>query len=289
MKNILIFGPTSSGKTSLSISLAKKINAEIINIDSRLFYQGMDIGTAKPSVDEMQNIPHHLIDFSEPDSQVTAGEWLKKFERVFKNIKKRNKNTILVGGTGFYVRILLEGWDLGSLPPNQKRRKELLDLEKDEPGHIYDLLKKMNFEKSKKINKKDFPRLVRAIEVEESGFFPQKKSRIDFLTFYLAVSKEYLDKRIFLRTEKMMEDGLETEARSLWRRYPESSILGKTIGYAEFSPEKSIDNPFERIKQNTIHLAKKQRTWARGLPLDFEIDGRLELEKQVEFTLRTIG
>jgi len=289
LKNILIFGPTSSGKTSLSISLAKKINAEIINIDSRLFYQGMDIGTAKPSVDEMQNIPHHLIDFSEPDVQVTAGEWLKKFERVFENIKKRNKNIILVGGTGFYVRILLEGWDLGSLPPNQKRRKELLDLEKDEPGHIYDLLKKMNFEKSKKINKKDFPRLVRAIEVEESGFFPQKKSRIDFLTFYLAVSKEYLDKRIFLRTEKMMEDGLETEARSLWRRYPESSILGKTIGYAEFSPEKSIDNPFERIKQNTIHLAKKQRTWARGLPLDFEIDGRLELEKQVEFTLRTIG
>lgn len=288
MKNILIFGPTSSGKTSLSISLAKKINAEIINIDSRLFYQGMDIGTAKPSVDEMQNIPHHLIDFSEPDNQVTAGEWLKKFERVFKNIKKRNKNTILVGGTGFYVRILLEGWDLGALPPNEKRRKELLDLEKDKPGYIYDLLKKMNFEKSKKINKKDFPRLVRAVEVEESGFFPQKKSRIDFLTFYLTLSKEYLDKRIFLRTKKMMEDGLEIEARSLWTRYPESSILGKTIGYAEFSPEKRFDDPFEKIKQNTIHLAKKQRTWARGLPLDFEIDGRLELKKQVELALRTI-
>lgn len=289
MKNILIFGPTSSGKTSLSVSLAKKINAEIINIDSRLFYKGMDIGTAKPSVKEMENVPHHLIDFSEPDKQVTAGEWLRKFERVFKGIKKRNKSTILVGGTGFYVRILLEGWDLGSLPPNEKRRKELLDLEKNEPGYIYCLLKKMNFEKSKKINKKDFPRLVRAIEVEESGFFPEKKSRIDFLTFYLAIPKEHLDKRIFIRTKKMMKKGLETEASSLWRRYPESSILGKTIGYSEFSPEKTSGDPFEKIKQNTIRLAKKQRTWARGLPLDFEIDGRLELKKQVEIILRIIG
>ena len=288
MKNILIFGPTSSGKTLLSVSLAKKINAEIINIDSRLFYKGMNIGTAKPSVEEMQNIPHHLIDFSEADRQVTAGDWLRKFEKILKSIKKRNKNSILVGGTGFYVRILLEGWDLGALPPNEKRRTELLGLEEREPGYLYNFLKKMNFEKSKKINKKDFPRLIRAIEIEESGYFPQKTSPMKFSTFYLAVSKEHLDKRISLRAKKMLKDGLEDEAKFLWSKYPESSILGKTIGYAEFSPGGKIDDPIEKIKQNTIKLAKKQRTWARGLSLDFEIDGRLELKKQVEFVLRSV-
>tara|TARA_B100000029_G_scaffold515914_1_gene625503 strand:+ start:1658 stop:2533 length:876 start_codon:yes stop_codon:yes gene_type:complete len=290
LKNILIFGATSSGKTSLSISLAKRIDAEIINLDSRLFYKGMNIGTAKPSEKEMQNIPHHLIDFSNPGKQVTAGEWHKRFQDVFEMLQKKKKNIILVGGTGFYARILLEGWDLGELPPDEKRRKELLDFEKNRPGYIYNLLKEMNFEKSKMINERDFPRLIRAIEIEESGpdSFPGSKDPIKLSTFYLDVEKENLDQRIFKRTNEMLRNGLEEEARFLWKKYPESSILSKTIGYAEFSPSKKHEEAFEEINQNTIRLAKKQRTWARGLSLDFEINGSLNLQKQVEFILRKV-
>jgi len=287
LKKILLFGPTASGKTSLSILLAKKIDAEIINIDSRLFYRGMDIGTAKPSKSEMDNIPHHLIDISDPDIQFTAGEWLKAFEKIFNSLKQKKRNIILVGGTGFYVRILTEGWDLGTVSPNQDKRKKLLDLEKSKPGYIFNLLKRIDFESSEKINENDLPRLIRAIEISESGLPVGQKERIDFVSFYLDTPKEILDKRIEERSVMMFEKGLEKEFKKLAKKYGKSSILAKTIGYAEFFDSEDLNSVSEQIKINTRRLAKKQRTWGRGLSLDFKIDGRMSLEKQIEFIIES--
>ncbi len=289
LKNILLFGPTASGKTSLSILLAKKIDAEIINIDSRLFYRGMDIGTAKPLKSEMDNIPHHLIDIADPDIQFTAGDWLKAFEKIFNSLKQKKRNIILVGGTGFYVRILTEGWDLGAVSPNQSKRKELLDLEKSEPGYIFNLLKRIDFESSKRIDENDLPRLIRAIEISKSGSPVGQKEKIDFVSFYLDTPKGMLNKRIEERSAMMFKQGLAKEFKNLVKKYGKSSILTKTIGYAEFFDFEDLDSVFEQIKINTRRLAKKQRTWGRGLSLDFKIDGKMSLEKQIEFIIESLA
>ena len=289
LKKILLFGPTASGKTSLSILLAKKIDAEIINIDSRLFYRGMNIGTAKPSKIEMDNIPHHLIDIADPDVQFTAGEWLKSFEKIFNSLQRKKRNIILVGGTGFYVRILEEGWDLGAAPPDHIKRKELLDLEKAKPGSIFSLLKKVDFKSSEKINQNDLPRLIRAIEISKSGLPVGEKEKIDFTSFYLDIPKDILDRRIEKRTAMMFSKGLEEEFKNLVKKYGKSSILTKTIGYAEFFDSEDLDSVFEKIKTNTRRLAKKQRTWGRGLSLDFKIDGKMSVKKQIEFIIGRIA
>ncbi|MBG98353.1 tRNA (adenosine(37)-N6)-dimethylallyltransferase MiaA [bacterium] len=289
LKKILLFGPTASGKTSLSILLAKKIDAEIINIDSRLFYRGMNIGTAKPSKIEMDNISHHLIDIADPDVQLTAGEWLKSFEKIFNSLQRKKRNIILVGGTGFYVRILEEGWDLGATPPDHIKRKELLDLEKAKPGSIFSLLKKVDFKSSEKINENDLPRLIRAIEISKSGLPVGEKEKIDFTSFYLDTPKDILDRRIEKRTAMMFSKGLEEEFKNLVKKYGKSSILTKTIGYAEFFDSEDLDSVFEKIKTNTRRLAKKQRTWGRGLSLDFKIDGKMSVKKQIEFIIGRIA
>ena len=163
---ILIVGPTAVGKTELAIRLGEKFNGEIISADSRLFYKGMDVGTAKPSKEELARLPHHLIDIVNPDETLSLAVFQQKAQSIISDIHARNKLPFLVGGTGQYVRAVTEGWSPPEVVPNEKMRDELEKL-KEEKGinWLHDKLKSLDEEAASKIDARNYRRTIRALEV----------------------------------------------------------------------------------------------------------------------------
>ena len=278
MKNCLIAitGPTASGKTRLAIELAKKIDAEIISCDSRQIYREFDIATAKPSLEEQENIPHHLFNIISPTETFSASDFNKIAQKKIEEIWSRNKNVIIVGGTGFYFRILLEGLTLTNVQPNEELRSELQKMAETEGKEaVFKILEELDIEASKKIHFNNLDKVIRAIEICKTLNMPMSEAGQEYNPKYNVLwvgldfkNRQKLYDRINLRVDEMLKNGLEEEAKSLFKKYGKIASLMGTIGYQEFEPyfnnEVSYEEMVEKIKQNTRQYAKRQLTGFRA-------------------------
>ena len=274
MKNnkvIAIVGATASGKTAYAVELAQKIDGEIISADSRYVYKGLDIGTAKPGIDERKGIPHYMIDIVEPDFNYSAGLYAKQAKECIKEILSRGKTPIVAGGTGLYIRVLLENYDLPNIEPDYKLRDELAKLSFDE---LYDILYKLDKESAESVARNDKKKLIRYIEVVKLTGLPLSKARgkkdedeFDIEWIGLNFPREELYERINKRVDLMIEEGLIEETKNLLNKYGRIPNIVDTIGYREIisylDGETSLERAKELLKQNTRNYAKRQLTWFR--------------------------
>lgn len=274
MKNnkvIAIVGATASGKTAYAVELAQKIDGEIISADSRYVYKGLDIGTAKPGIDERKGIPHCMIDIVEPDFNYSAGLYAKQAKECIKEILSRGKTPIVAGGTGLYIRVLLENYDLPNIEPDYKLRDELAKLSFDE---LYDILYKLDKESAESVARNDKKKLIRYIEVVKLTGLPLSKARgkkdedeFDIEWIGLNFPREELYERINKRVDLMIDEGLIEETKNLLNKYGRIPNIVDTIGYREIisylDGETSLERAKELLKQNTRNYAKRQLTWFR--------------------------
>lgn len=275
---IAVVGPTASGKTSLSIELAKKLDTEIISADSRQIYKEFDIATAKPSKEEMQGIKHHLMDFVEPVCEFTVADFAEEAEAVMEKLFENGKIPIVAGGTGLYFRILLENYDMPKVAPNKELREELHKLEQAQGVEaLYNMLKEVDPVLASGMHPNNTVKIVRALEVCKTLNMPmsqaqkKKEPKYDVKWFGLGhlngEDRQFLYERTDKRVDLMIAQGLEKEAKKLYEKYGKITSLEKTIGYQEFIEyfENNItyDECVEKIKQNTRRYAKRQLTWFR--------------------------
>lgn len=267
---IAVVGATASGKTSYAIELAKKINGEIISADSRLVYKGMDIGTAKPTIDEMQEIPHYMIDVVEPEYNYSVGLYVKEAKKHITDIISRGKVPIVVGGTGLYFRVLLENYDLPDVKPDYELRKELSSYSYEE---LLEMLTKLDEKAANSVEKNDKKKLIRYIEIIKLAGKPldlvrgvkEKEFNVEWVG--LNFPREILYDRINKRVDLMIEQGLIDETKKLLQKHGRISNITDTIGYKEvlsyLDGELSLDEAKDKLKQNTRNYAKRQLTWFR--------------------------
>jgi tRNA dimethylallyltransferase len=274
---LVIPGPTCVGKTQVSLKLADILNGEIVSFDSRQVYRYMDIGTAKPTKEERDRIRHHLIDLISPDERFTAADYGKESRQIVRQILKRNRTPIAVGGSGLYLRALTQGFFKG--PRADQRIRERLEREAQEFGepHLFDRLKKADPEAAERIHPNDLVRIIRALEVyqltgkpisllQREGDYEPFPAR--FIRIGLNIERGELYQRIDRRVEQMISAGLVDEVKMLKQRgfSPKLKAL-KTVGYQELFSylEGEVDLPtaVENIKLNTRHYAKRQLTWFR--------------------------
>lgn len=269
-KVIAIVGATASGKTAYAVELAKKCNGEIISADSRLVYKGMNIGTAKPTKEEMQNIPHYMIDIVEPNIDYSVGLYAKEAKKCINNIISKGKTPIVVGGTGLYFRILLENYDLPNVKPNYELRNELDKLPYDE---LLKMLQNIDIDAANSLEKNDKKRLIRYIEIVKLTGQPLHLSRgikekeFDIEWIGLNFPREELYDRINRRVDIMIKRGLVDETIDLLQKYGRISNITDTIGYREIisylDKQLTFEDAIDKLKQNTRNYAKRQLTWFR--------------------------
>lgn len=269
-KIIAIVGATASGKTAFSIELAKKIDGEIISADSRLVYKGFDIGTAKPTIEEMDGIPHHLIDIVEPEFDYSAGLYKQEADKKIIEILSRGKTPIITGGTGLYIDILLKNYDLPQIEANKELRTALKELTNEE---LFDMLSKLDQEAAEIINNNDRKKVIRAIEIIKATNKPlaqtrgisEKKYNIEW--FGKNFDRKTLYSRIDKRVDIMVENGLIDETKHLLQKHGRIPNLVNTIGYREIvgylDNKYSLEEGLELLKKNTRNYAKRQLTWFR--------------------------
>lgn len=273
MKNnkvIAVVGATASGKSAFAVELAEKIGGEIISADSRLVYRGMDIGTAKPTMKERREIPHYMIDIVEPDVNYSAGLYAKKAKEHIKDILSRGKIPVIAGGTGLYLRILLENYLLPEVEPDYKLREELAELSFDE---LFEILSDLDKNATNLIERNDKKKIIRYIEIVKSTGLPLAKARgikdeeFDIEWIGLNFPREELYDRINKRVDLMIEQGLIDETKGLLKKYGRISNIVDTIGYKEIisylDGELTLDEAKDKLKQNTRNYAKRQLTWFR--------------------------
>ncbi len=273
-KVIAVVGATATGKTDFAVKLAKEISGEVISADSRLVYKDMNIGTAKPTVDEMQGVPHYMIDLVEPDFDYSAGLYAKQAKEKIYDIIKRGKTPIVVGGTGLYFRVLLENYKLPELEPDYKLRKELSGLSYNQ---LFDILVDLDADGAYSLERIDKKKLIRAIEIVKGTKKPLSKARSlaesEFETEWLGLNfpRTELYERINKRVDIMIEKGLVEECENLLKKYGRLPNIVDTIGYKEIisylDGNCTLDEALEKLKQNTRNYAKRQLTWFRKNPL----------------------
>ncbi len=275
---VILTGPTASGKTALSLCLAKRIGGEIISADSMQVYRRMDIGTAKITKDEMGDIPHHLIDVLEPFEEFNVFLFRQMAMEAIEGIYERGKIPILAGGTGFYLQAVIRDVDFSETGERPDLREYYSGIaEKEGTEALHRLLADVDPEAAEQIHPNNVKRVIRALEyfAETGGKISghnevqrQKESPFDYRYFVLTDKRQTLYERINLRVDQMMEAGLEEEVRSLAAEgLTAENISMKGIGYREFFPyfagECTLEETVEKIRQDTRHFAKRQLTWFR--------------------------
>ena len=266
-KIIVITGPTASGKTKISINLAKKINAEIICADSRIVYKNLDIVSAKPTLVEQDNIVHHLIDILEPTVEFSAGDFAILAKKKIEEIQNQEKNTIICGGTWFYIKSLLDEKSLPDCPINQTLRDELSKLSNDE---LWEKLNSLDNVRASLIHPNNKDKVIRSIEMcltlgEPISQYKRKDNKkFDSVWYMPSFDRETLYERINIRVDEMMRLGLYEEWQKNKELYPESKIIRNTIGYSEFFDFEDIEIAVDKIKQYTRNFAKRQLTYFRS-------------------------
>ena len=271
-KVIAVVGPTASGKTSYAVSLAHKFNGEIVSADSRLVYKGFDIGTAKPSLEECEGVPHHMIDIVEPEIDYSAGLFAEEAKKAVDDILSRDKTPIVAGGTGLYFRLLLENYDVPKVPPDYELREKLSAYTYDE---LRKMLEKFDPQRAAEIELNDKKKVIRAIEMAEHLEKPlseyRKELEFDVEWIGLNFPREELYERINVRVDMMVKAGLVEETENLLQKHGRIKNLTCTIGYQEMiaylDNQMTLDEAKGKLKQNSRNYAKRQLTWFRKNPL----------------------
>ena len=273
----MICGPTASGKTALSIELAKKINGEIISSDSMQIYKYMDIGTAKTTQEEMQGIKHYLLDFVEPSQRYSVAEFKKDAEKAIEEILQKGKTPIIVGGTGLYVDSLIYGIEYQTIEFDEQYRKQLEErVEKEGLETLYNEAKKIDPQAIEKISANDKKRILRILEIykatgknkTEQELESRKNGvKYDYKVFAINMDREKLYERINKRVDIMIENGLIEEVEKLLEKYKEFPTAMQGLGYKEvveyLQGKVSKEEMIENIKRETRRYAKRQLTWFR--------------------------
>jgi len=270
---LLLVGPTAVGKTEIAIQLAERINGEIVSADSRLFYRGMDIGTAKPTRAEQARVRHHLIDIAEPDEILSLAVFQQKAREAIADIHSRGKFALLVGGTGQYVRAVTEGWSPPEVKPDSKLRDEL-ESEKEEKGKdfLYEKLKSLDPEAAQKIDPRNVRRTIRALEVilttgrkfsEQRG---QSDSPYHLITIGLTRPRPELYARVDARIESMFANGLLDEVKGLLAKgYSSDLPTMSAIGYREcvsvIEGKLSVEQAKVEMRRATRIFVRRQSNW----------------------------
>ena len=256
---IVIVGPTGVGKTKCSVELAKKWNAEIINGDSVSIYKELNIGSAKPSIEEREGIPNHLMDIKEVDDDYTVFDYQRDCRQIIEEITSRGKRVIIVGGTGLYIKAALYNYQFTE-GTTYKEYEELTNLE------ILEQIKKYKVELLPEVqNRKRLVRLLNKLENKEEITYEKDECLYPIHVIGLTCDGDLLYERINKRVENMMENGLLEEVESLKEKYPISRILKSGLGYKEFmdyfEKKKTLEEVVEEIKQNSRRYAKRQYTF----------------------------
>jgi len=305
---VVVLGPTASGKTSLSIALAEQFRGEIINCDSVAMYREFDVGTAKPTAEERARIPHYLLDCIEPLGRITAGDYARQGRRVLQEISARGYLPIVVGGTGLYLRALLDG--LFSGPQRSEELRERLRKRVEDRGSTYlaRILKRLDPSAAVKIHPNDTPKLIRAIEVclasrqrltelwEQRGRDPLRGFRI--LRFGLDPGRQSLYDHINQRAQRMFEAGLIEETGRLLNRYGDAAGPLSSLGYKQavqvIRGLLTREQALQAAQQAHRNYAKRQMTWFRREPdvhwlRGFGSDPHIQREAAALYTQRIAG
>jgi tRNA dimethylallyltransferase len=291
---ILIVGPTAVGKTELAIQLAERLNGEIVSADSRLFYRGMDIGTAKPTREELARVPHHLIDIADPDEILSLAVFQQKARETIADIHTRKKMPLLVGGTGQYIRAVTEGWNPPEVKPDERLRNELEKL-KSEKGiyWLHERLRNLDPVAAEKVDPRNYRRTIRALEVilttgrkfsEQRG---QSESPYHLITVGLTRPRPELYERVDQRIDAMFANGFLEEVKTLLAKgYSPSLPTMSAIGYREcirvISGELNEEQAKAEIKRTTRIFVRRQANWFK------ESDPKIKWFRVEEGVIETI-
>ncbi len=292
---IAVIGPTAVGKTKLSIDLANMLHSEIISGDSMLVYKNMNIGTAKPSMNERSNIIHHLIDILEPNADFSVVQFNELASQCITDINRQGLIPVVAGGTGLYIKSLLEGYQFNTTPSDEKLRTKL-DLLAKEHGnqYLHDQLASVLPDTAKRLHPNDLRRVIRALEIyslsgDTVSQHKQQELLYDAIIIGLTMDRKLLYNRINQRVDLMIEQGLVEEVASLLENgVPPNCQAMQGIGYKEIihylQGEIDLDTATENIKQATRNFAKRQLTWYRKMPyiIWFDVDDFNSYETMLE-------
>lgn len=302
-KVIVICGPTASGKTALSIELAKKINGEIVSADSMQIYKDMDIGTAKPTKQEMGEIKHYLLDFVSPEDRYSVAQYKQDAKKAIKEIINKGKTPIIVGGTGLYVDSLIYEIEYNDIKLDEEYRKKLEKIAEEQGlEELYKKAVEIDPEAMKKISQNDKKRIMRVLEIYRSTgktkTEQEKESRknpveYDYRVFAINWNREILYQRINKRVDIMVEQGLIEEVKEILNKYDKFPTAMQGLGYKEvvdylngiYTKEEMI----EKIKLETRRYAKRQLTWFRKNKQTIWLDGTNDIQNNINIILEGIN
>ncbi|MDR0979101.1 MAG: tRNA (adenosine(37)-N6)-dimethylallyltransferase MiaA [Lachnospiraceae bacterium] len=274
---IVIVGPTASGKTSLSIKLAKQKNGEIISADSMQIYKYMDIGTAKVTKDEMQGIPHYMIDIVSPNERFSVSDYVKQATECIEKILAKGKTPIVVGGTGLYIDSLIYGIKFSELKIDEEYREKLNKIAAEEGlENLYNMAVEIDPEAMKIISKNDRKRIIRILEIyKQTGKTKTQQnveSRLEsvpytYKVYGIDMKRDLLYERINKRVDIMLENGLIEEVKDILGKYNEFPTAMQGLGYKEvveyLNGITTMEEMIEKLKKETRRYAKRQLTWFR--------------------------
>ncbi len=269
---IAVFGPTASGKTSLSVELAKALNGEIVSADSRQIYRKMKVATALVTKEETQGVPHHMIEITDPDTPISMAEYREMATQCIEDILSRGKIPFLVGGTGLYISAIIENYEMPKVRPNEKLRQKMEKIAQEKGKEaVHKLLEKLDPEKAKEIHANNLRYVIRAIEILKNKT-KQKPTlgKPKFATFIINLEwpREVLYNRINQRVDQMVNAGLIEEITKLLKNGYDRSLPALTsVGVKEIIPyiegKTSLEEATELLKKNTRNYAKRQITWSK--------------------------
>ena len=300
-KVIVICGPTASGKTALSVELAKKTNGEIVSADSMQIYKDMNIGTATPTKEEMQGIEHHLIDYVLPNERYSVADFKKDAKIAIRNIIKKGKTPIVVGGTGLYVDSLIYEIEYPEIKFDEEYRKQLEDeVQKEGLDKLYKKAVSIDKEAMKKISPNDKKRILRVLEIfhatGKTKTDQEKESRrepeFEYCVYAINWEREELYNRINKRVDIMIKNGLIEEVKQILNKYKKFPTAMQGLGYKEVVEylENKItkEEMIEKIKQETRRYAKRQLTWFRKNKQTIWLDGTKDMQNNIDVILEGI-
>jgi tRNA dimethylallyltransferase len=276
---VVVLGPTASGKTALSLTIARRFDSEIVNCDSVAMYRGFEIGTAKPTAAERAEIPHHLLDFVDPTASITAGEYARQARQALAEIAARGRLPIVSGGTGLYLRALLEGLFPGPQRSEDLRHKLRQRAEDGGPERLHRILRRLDPAAAGRIHANDVPKVIRALEVCLAARRPMTEQwqqgrellrGFRILRLGLNPERDALYARINRRAAKMFQQGLIAETEELWKRHGDKAQPLTSLGYKQalqvLRGEMSEKQALESAQQAHRNYAKRQMTWFRREP-----------------------
>lgn len=301
-KVVVIGGPTASGKTALSIELAKVINGEIVSADSMQIYKDMNIGTAKPKADEMQGIKHYMLDFVSPEERFSVSEYVKQATECIKEILSKGKVPIVVGGTGLYIDSLIYGIEFPEIEIDEEYRESLNKIA-DEQGldTLYEMAYKIDPEAMEIISRNDRKRIIRVLEIykqtgknktQQNEESRKKGVSYDYRVFAIDMERSLLYDRINKRVDLMLEEGLIEEVKKISNKYNKFPTAMQGLGYKEvvayLKNEMTKEEMVEKLKMETRRYAKRQLTWFRKNKELIWLDGQASRADNINIILNNI-